>query len=203
MLIVDTFNVLHAIEGLGPEAADLTVASLGQTIARSRFVGIACILVCDGNSGTSGLIEGAPSVQTRYVGAGRDADSEIERMIASNTAPKRLLVVSSDHRIRRAALKRKSKWLDSRTFLAQILRDSEKSAGPSPVLSADDEREIMLAFGVEPEEIHDRRRAKRSEGTGDETLDEAVRHFGDRLSPEDLDMSRWIRSQEKGDGRSS
>ena len=135
MLLIDTYNVLHAIEGLGPDAAELTVDSLGRLIASSRHRGEACLLICDGNQGVSGEIEGASGVQRRYVGAGRDADSEIERILASNSAPRRILVVSSDHRLRRAAEKRKAKWMDSPSFLARILGDAEVRRGRSGGLS--------------------------------------------------------------------
>ena len=192
MLVIDTYNVLHAIEGLGEEAAELDVCSLGRLIASSRYRGTACMLVCDGNAGASGAVEGAEGVRVRYVGAGRDADSEIERVLSSNSSPRRILVVSSDHRLRRAAEKRRSKWLDSRSFLERILADAETVRKGGPRLSGEDKREIMRAFGVDPEEIEARRAAREGPSTGDETLDEALRHFGARLSAEDLDMDRWL-----------
>lgn len=197
MLLIDTYNVLHAIEGMGPDAAELTVDSLGRLIASSRHRGQACLLICDGNQGVSGEIDGAEGVQRRYVGAGRDADSEIERILASNSAPRRILVVSSDHRLRRAAEKRKAKWMDSRSFLARILGDAEASRGQAAGLSPADEKEIMRAFGVDPVEIETRRKRSAGPRTGDETLDEAVRHFGERLDPGELDMGKWLGEEEK------
>jgi predicted RNA-binding protein with PIN domain len=49
-----------------------------------------------------------------------DADSMIEDLIAAHSHPKKLLVVSSDHRIQRAATRRKAKAVDSDVWLDQI-----------------------------------------------------------------------------------
>ncbi len=46
-----------------------------------------------------------------------DADTCIEELIARHSAPKQLIVVSSDHRLHRAARKRKSVPLDSEDFV--------------------------------------------------------------------------------------
>jgi len=192
MLIIDTYNVLHAIEGLGHEAASLDVPSLGRLIASSRHAKTRCLLVCDGNRGQSGPIPGAPNVYAKYVGTGRDADSAIEDILASHSAARRMLVISSDHRIQRAAEKRRAKWVESRAFLEQIIQDSNTSRPEIPTLSAADEHEMMRAFGVDPEEIEARRRAEKRESTGDPTLDEAIDHFDGRINPEDLDMSKWL-----------
>ena len=202
VLILDTYNVLHAIEGLGPEAADLTVDSLGRVISRSRYASMPCLLICDGNQGVNGVVDGAPRVQRRFAGAGRDADSEIERLIAASTAPRRLVVVSSDHRIRRAAEKRDAEWVESPRFLSQILKDAERPGRDRSTLSPEDERDIMRAFGVDPEEIRTRRNAEAAGPTGDPTLDEAVRHFGERVTHDDLDMERWLSQRPDGQGPS-
>lgn len=58
-----------------------------------------------------------------YAGRGRDADSLIEKLISDNSAPHRLTVVSSDHRIKRAAQKRKSYTINSEAFLQRLAHD--------------------------------------------------------------------------------
>jgi uncharacterized protein len=52
-----------------------------------------------------------------------DADSVIERLIAADSAPKRLTVVSSDHRLQKAAHRRRATAIDSDVWFAQLLRD--------------------------------------------------------------------------------
>ncbi|MEQ9617279.1 MAG: NYN domain-containing protein [Phycisphaerales bacterium] len=190
MLILDTYNALHAIEGLGAEAASLDVPALARLIAASRYAGARCLLVCDGNQGPSGPIEGAPGVDALYAGKGKDADSLIESILATHSAARNALVVSSDRRVQRAAELARGKWIASPAFLAQILKDAETRKPERPALTPQDEAEIMRAFGIEPEEIERRRRGH--EPTGDATLDEAIEHFGTRIDPDELDMSRWL-----------
>lgn len=70
-----------------------------------------------------------------------DADSLIEELIKQDSAPRRLLVVSSDHRLQKAAHRRRASSIDSEPWLAQLLRqrqarleqgpaDSNKPEGP-------------------------------------------------------------------------
>ena len=51
-----------------------------------------------------------------------EADDLIERIIAGHSAPKQLIVVSSDHRLHKAARRRKSTPLDSDAFLDECAR---------------------------------------------------------------------------------
>jgi hypothetical protein len=87
--------------------------------------------------------------------------------------------------------------MDSRSFLSRILGDAEVSRDQPSGLSSEDEKEIMRAFGVDPGEIEKRRAQSEGAGTGDATLDEAMRHFEGRLNPEELDMGKWIGGEEK------
>jgi predicted RNA-binding protein with PIN domain len=52
-----------------------------------------------------------------------DADTLIEELIKADSAPKRLTVVSSDHRIQRAAKRRRSTAVDSDVWFANLLRE--------------------------------------------------------------------------------
>jgi hypothetical protein len=51
-----------------------------------------------------------------------DADSRIEQLIARHSSPKQLTVVSSDHRIREAARRRKAQPLTAEAFLEDLDR---------------------------------------------------------------------------------
>lgn len=57
-----------------------------------------------------------------------DADTLIEQMILKNSTPKRLTVVSSDHRIQKSALKRKSKPIDSDVWYERIVESGRSAA---------------------------------------------------------------------------
>ena len=61
-----------------------------------------------------------------------DADTVLEKMIRDNTAPRRLTVVSSDNRIRRAARRRRATSLTSLEYIEQCMRRLARPAkGPS------------------------------------------------------------------------
>ncbi len=66
-----------------------------------------------------------------YAGAGREADDEIERILAAHSAARRVLVVSSDRRLRRAAGRAGADWIDAPRFLAQLVHDAGAGRGAS------------------------------------------------------------------------
>ncbi|TWT58719.1 YacP-like NYN domain protein [Thalassoglobus neptunius] len=61
---------------------------------------------------------------------GEEADDTIEEQIASHSAPKQLVVVSSDHRLHKSARARRATAIDSEQFLKEI--DSRSSHDPAP-----------------------------------------------------------------------
>jgi predicted RNA-binding protein with PIN domain len=69
-----------------------------------------------------------------------EADDLIEQLIREDSTPKRLTVVSSDHRLHRAANRRKATPIDSEDWLANLLQNANRSAvrpeGP-PLVSGD------------------------------------------------------------------
>jgi uncharacterized protein len=87
-----------------------------------------------------------------------DADALIEDLIRADHSPRRLTVVSSDHRIQRAAKRRRARAVDSDVWYAEVVRarqerqqaateGSERPAGPLP---EEDVRYWMHEFGIEP-----------------------------------------------------
>ena len=56
----------------------------------------------------------------RYARDYPDADTLIEELIQSDSAPRSLLVVSSDHRIQRAARRRRARTIDSDVWYADL-----------------------------------------------------------------------------------
>ncbi len=163
MLIVDVYNVLHVTGVLPPHLAGLDAPGLAELVARSRKWPEA-VLVCDGVKprGWSRAMEGAPGVELRFAGPGRDADSLIERMIADAPDPRRLTVVSSDRRVKAAGKRARCKVLSSEGFLRQLVERIESgrvpagspSAGkPEVPLDAFALRRWLDEFGVSPEEL--------------------------------------------------
>jgi predicted RNA-binding protein with PIN domain len=62
-----------------------------------------------------------------------DADTLIEFLIQKNSTPKKLTVVSSDHRLHKAASRRKSTPIDSDEWFDQITGGSHQSAEHEPI----------------------------------------------------------------------
>ena len=61
-------------------------------------------------------------VQILFNREGSDADTLIEELIADHSAPRKIRLVSSDHRLQKAARKRKSSFVDSETFVEELER---------------------------------------------------------------------------------
>ena len=86
---------------------------------------------------------GHPGIQTSYSGAGVSADSVVMNIIETNSAARRLLVVSTDRAIVRVAKRRRARPVRSEDFWARLKGDlarqprqksepEEKEAGLSP-----------------------------------------------------------------------
>jgi predicted RNA-binding protein with PIN domain len=95
----------------------------------------------------------------RFAPRGEDADSLIETLIRADTAPRRLTVVSSDHRIQQAARRRRARAVDSDVWYADLLAQRRRRAAeiasheperpPAPLLE-EDVRYWVEFFGGEP-----------------------------------------------------
>ncbi len=59
-----------------------------------------------------------------------DADTLIEQIVATHSAPRQLVVVSSDHRLQRAAKRRRASSIDSEQFSDRLER--RRTAAPEP-----------------------------------------------------------------------
>jgi uncharacterized protein len=57
-----------------------------------------------------------------FAPAGSDADTAIEELIAAHSAPRRVRVVSSDHRLQKAARRRRGTFVASESFFEQLER---------------------------------------------------------------------------------
>jgi len=64
-----------------------------------------------------------------------NADELIEELIEAHSVPKSLLVVSSDHRLQRAARRRKAPFVDSDVWFADALRRRAANRQSAPVVA--------------------------------------------------------------------
>jgi predicted RNA-binding protein with PIN domain len=91
-----------------------------------------------------------------------DADTLIELLIQKNSTPKKLIVVSSDHRLHKAASRRKSTPIDSDEWFDQITGGSQKSAAHEPIelegkppLDHLNDVDWMAEFGIDQQQSLD------------------------------------------------
>jgi len=139
-LIVDTFNVLHMTGVLPPDLSGMGVEELRGVITLSRFRHQAIQLVCDGvepiefrrrRAGEGGIgrndefawNRGFDNISLRWSGTKTDADSVIEILVAQNSAPRRLTVVTSDRRLGREVRRRRARVMPSESFLERLSDD--------------------------------------------------------------------------------
>ena len=139
-LLIDGYNLLHASgilgRGIGPgrsgALAQRTVEFSGRIARRARA----------GNDDRrvrrprGAAWPAAQRAASRSDGplrrTGGDADEVIEQMILADSSPRRLTVVSSDHRLHRAARRRNAKPIDSDRWYARCCASVSTASAARP-----------------------------------------------------------------------
>ncbi len=127
--LFDGYNVYHAACKLGEQWVSIVPIALCGLIAedmqRLRDHGV---IVFDGRipRGRPERVDPEGYVRIVYSGVSSDADSEIEYLIKKNTAPRRLVVVSSDRRIRQAARRRRARSLSAVEYLMEMINRANR-----------------------------------------------------------------------------
>lgn len=156
-LIVDCNNFLHAPKPAS--LAGLDELGLCRALARTGWRGEGVRLICDGAPGPLAEVHSpVTEIEILYAGPGREADEVIERLIAEDTAPRRLVVVSSDRRIQRAAQRRRARSWTSERFAHELSaalaagrgKPPDPGTAPDAHLPADQVRRWLEMFGYDP-----------------------------------------------------
>jgi len=128
--VIDGYNLLWAIQKAGgPDAT--TDVQLCKVVARYlALVGEKGQIIFDG----TGPRDKSPfdrigGLEVFFAGAGVDADTIIEGKLKASPAPRRLTVVSSDRRIRRAARARRAGAVKSEDFWDSLCNELRHSKG--------------------------------------------------------------------------
>jgi len=136
--LIDGYNLLHAtgIVG-GPADGDTLLAQSRGALV--RFLAEAQEALALGSMTVVFDAAGAPpglpkenehrGVKIRFAREYATADALIEDLIARHSTPRRLTVVSSDHRIQRAARRRKATAIDSDAWFHDLLRQKRHPTG--------------------------------------------------------------------------
>ena len=163
--LFDGYNVYHAACKLSEEWAHITPDTLCNSIATDmQSVNAHGVVVFDGRRTLQSQPQIKPPGYVRlvYSGPGVSADGVIEKMIQDSTAPRRLTVVSSDRRIRRAARRRRAISLTAGEYLEAMLKRANRPP-PPPREPSEKRRGVpegeldqwLELFGMDPDDYNE------------------------------------------------
>jgi uncharacterized protein len=186
-LLIDGYNLLHVTGLVGRAGSglqgsrDALLRFLARTIDPKELT--ATTIVFDAAEAPPGLPRTVTheGMTIHYASEYADADALIEELIAAYNVPRSLLVISSDHRIQRAAHRRRAPFIDSDVWIAQVgrRRSAAQGAGFEPTarrtgaLSAEEVAYWMEEFADAPTESPPKRsgKAKKPTPTSDLTYE--------------------------------
>jgi predicted RNA-binding protein with PIN domain len=155
-VLIDGYNLLHASGVFGNVGRTSLESSrqalldwLGEVLSdaqRQRTT-----IVFDAREAPPGLPRSANKhgIQIHFAPRGREADDLLEELIRSHSSPRALTVVSSDHRLHRAARRRRATPVDSDTWVAALRvkpTDEELEPKRQVVLEPDEVNEMLRDF---------------------------------------------------------
>ncbi|HVX14675.1 MAG TPA: NYN domain-containing protein [Pirellulales bacterium] len=159
VLIIDGYNLMHASgifgRGRGPGGFERSRLALLNFVAESVAPTdlSTTTVVFDARQAPPGLPRRLVhrEITVLFAAGYESADELIEELIRATSAPRRLLVVSSDHRVQRAARRRRARSVDSDQWYAEMVRKRGAKEAPAPsaftkpVTPASGEVEFWLA----------------------------------------------------------
>lgn len=141
--LIDGYNLLHVTGLAGPEISRNDVKSGALARARIALLNFLATslddderqlttVAFDSNNAPPGLPreEQHRGITVKYATNYENADELLEELIRQSSAPRRLTVVSSDHRVQRAARRRKARAVDSDVWYAEVRESRWQSHEP-------------------------------------------------------------------------
>lgn len=130
-VIIDGTNLLWALHDVAEEHGALDEIQLCRILGLYfKRTGEEGQVIFDGaGPPDQSVFDQAGQVQVIFSGFHKDADTVMEEKIKADTAPRRLTVVSSDRRLRKAAGARKATALKSELFWERVQKELQRT-GP-------------------------------------------------------------------------
>jgi len=156
--IIDGYNLLHSIDQTSEDWEAVGDIRLCHILGRYfKLIDEKGEIVFDGKGPPEkSRFENIERLEVLFTGLTTDADTVIENKIQSNSAPKGLVIVSSDRRIRRAAALRKATAMKSDDFWQAVIREMgrkrKKKAEPAAKrkgLNQSETKQWMKYFGID------------------------------------------------------
>jgi uncharacterized protein len=153
-ILIDGYNLMYVAgivgQGFGPGGLQRSRLALLNFLAASiepRELSHTTV-VFDAHDAPPGLprVVEHRGITVRFAAKQETADELIAELIQAASAPRRLVVVSSDHEVQRAARRRRAKAIDSDVWYAELIRsrrqrDEASADGPArpavPLLEED------------------------------------------------------------------
>ena len=160
--LIDGYNFLFGANIVAEEPGPYSLEKSRRAVLRYLVSALtpeertSTTVVFDGHLAPPGLPREATfrAIRVIFSAPGEEADDLIERLLPTYSAPRQLTVVSSDHRVQRAARRRKARAIDSEAWYIERGRlrqaSHESEMGDPPFAESDAEVEAWLAaFGDE------------------------------------------------------
>ena len=139
-LLIDGYNLLHVsgVFGTGTALTELhrsreaLLAFLAAALAPAERA--QTTIVFDAASAPPGLPQSFlhDGVRVEFAREPGNADAMLEKLIAAHDAPRKLIVVSGDHRVQRAARRRRAQAIDSDRWWAELCASDIVSSPTGP-----------------------------------------------------------------------
>jgi len=157
MIIIDGHNLLHAIHKIDEGYESISDVQLCRIVSRYlKLIGEKGEIIFDGTGprDKSGF-DNISNLEVVFAGQSSDTDTVIEDKIKASTAPKRLTIVSSDRRLRKAAQARKAAMIKSEDFWKNVQKRFRRKKTPKEPpekrlgLTESETQQWLKFFGLE------------------------------------------------------
>lgn len=134
-ILIDGYNLLHVTDIFGPpghprafqQARESLLAHVAKRLGPRLTA--ATTVVFDASDAPPGLPKHVTlsGIAVHFAANHASADDLLEQLIEDHDSPRHLTVVSSDHRVQRAARRRGARYIDSDRWYQELLRQSIES----------------------------------------------------------------------------